>query len=336
MQETKKGEIIIYKAAEGPELRVKMEGETIWATQAQIAELFGTQKAAISKHISNIYKSAELSQKATVSKMETLQIEGKRQIKREIEYYNLDMVIAVGYRVNSKRATAFRIWATNTLKEYLLKGVVINQQRLKETQLLRLKELEQATRLFQNVLEHQRVEGYEKSLLKIITDYTETWVLLNKYDKGDLKIEGVSKKQPKNLNYEGLKKSIASFKKRLMAKKEAGSLFGQEVGNKFAAVLGSIEQTYGGKELYSSIEEKAAHLLYFCIKDHPFADGNKRIGALVFLLFLIQNNNLYSLKTGERKINDNALVALALLVAESKPSDKDVMVKLIVNLINRK
>lgn len=333
MEEIKKGEIIIYKAQQGPELNVKVEGGTVWLTQAQIAELFGIQRAAITKHLSNIYKSLELSEKSTCSILEHVGGAGQRY---RTQYYNLDAIISVGYRVSSKRATQFRIWATNRLRDYLLKGYVVNEQRFKEQHDLQLKELQQTTKLFQNVLESRRAEGYEKDLLKIITDYAHTWALLNKYDKGELEIEGVTKRQASTLEYEDLQKSISVFKKRLALKKEAGSLFGQEVGEKFKAVLGNISQTFGGKKLYDSLEERAAHLLYFLVKDHPFADGNKRIGALVFMVYLVQNNALFSSKTGERKINDSALAALTLLVAESHPSHKEVMVKLIVNLINRK
>lgn len=337
MYEAKKGEIIIYKDAEGPEVAVKLEGETVWMTMAQIAQLFGTQRAAISKHIKNIYSSSELTQKATVSKMETVQKEGGRQVTRSLEYYNLDMVISIGYRVNSRRATQFRVWATQKLRDYVLQGYIVNQERLKKLELQqgKLKELEQANRLFREVIESHRASGYEKDLLNIITDYTNTWFVLNQYDKGELHIENVSTRKPSALNYAEAKKAVEKFKVRLMAKKEAGELFGQESGAKFQAVLGSIDQTYDGKELYASIEEKAAHLLYFCIKDHPFADGNKRIGSLMFLLYLVENNSIMN-KRGERKINDSALAALALLIAESKPTDKDVMVKLVVNLINKK
>ena len=334
MPELKKGEIILYRAQTGPELEVKLQDETLWLTLNQIAKLFGTQKAGISKHIGNIYKAGELSEKTTVSKMETVQAEGARQVKRLLVYYNLDVVISVGYRVNSTRATQFRVWATSKLREYLLKGYVINQQRLMENQQARLKELEQANRLFLQIIESKRAEGYEKELLKLITDYTNTWLVLNQYDKGELKVEAVSRKKPLALNYTEVQKSIAKFKQRLVGQKQAGELFGQEVGEKLKAVLGSINQTYGGKELYSSIEEKAAHLLYFAIKDHPFADGNKRIGSLLFLLYLVDNHHFLN-KRGERRVNDSALAALALLIAESRPDQKEVMVKLIVNLINK-
>lgn len=332
MEETKKDQIEIYKAEHGPEIAIRFEGDTLWVTQPQIAALFGTQRPAITKHLNNAFKSSELSEKSVCSILEHTGSDGK---KYQVKYYNLDAVISVGYRVNSKRATQFRIWATQRLKDYILKGYAINQDRLKENQQLRLKELEQANKLFVQVIESRRAEGYEKELLKIITDYTNTWFVLNEYDKGSLQFGDVTKKKAVPLKYEEVQKFIVKFKLRLVAKKEAGDLFGKEVGGKLQGALGSIHQTFGGKDLYPSIEEKAAHILYFCIKDHPFADGNKRIGSLLFLLYLIENHALTN-KKGERKVNDSALAALALLIAESKPESKDIMVKLVVNLINKK
>lgn len=332
MQEEIKGEIVIYKSDQGPELKVHMDAETVWLTQSQISELFDTDRTSVGRHIKNIVNSAELRQNSVCAIFAHTASDGKTY---KVQYYNLDMVISIGYRVNSKRATQFRIWATARLKDYLLKGYAVNEKRLKEEHDLKMKELQNTTKLFQQVLENRKAEGYEKDLLKIITDYSSTWALLNKYDKGELGLEGVSKKAPSILNYTDLQKSIVLFKQRLAVKKEAGDLFGQEVGEKFKAVLGNIEQTFAGKALYPSLEEKAAHLFYFLIKDHPFADGNKRIGSLVFMLYLVQNNALISTKTGERKINDSALSALALLIAESKPEQKDIMVKLVVNLINK-
>lgn len=312
-----------------------MQGETVWLSLQQMATLFGRDKSVISRHINNIYKEAELSQKATVAKYATVQVEGGRNIEREIEYYNLDVIISVGYRVNSKRGVQFRIWATQRLREYIVKGFVVNEKRLKEDTQNSMKELEGAVKLLQGAMQSERLAGYEKELLKIITDYTETWVLLNKYDHDGLLIENTTKKTTYRLEYEQITKSIAQFKKRLVSRGEASELFGVESGEKLQGLLGSIEQTFAGKDLYPSLEEKAAHLLYFAIKDHPFVDGNKRIGSLMFLLFLIRNHALYN-KHGERKLNDNALAALALLIAESKPEQKEIMVKLVVNLINRK
>ncbi len=337
-EEIKKGEIIIYKDQTGTEIQVKLEDETVWLNQAQMADLFDKDRDTISEHIQSLYKEAELSQNQTTRKFRVVQTEGSKQVERSVNFYNLDVIISVGYRVRSKRGTQFRIWATQRLKDYLLKGYAVNEKRLTELKKehdLHLKELQQTVKLFQNLIQAQKATGYEKELLSIISDYANTWAVLNLYDKGELKIEDVSKKESKSLKYEEVKKSILQFKQRLGVKKEAGGLFGQEVGEKFKAVLGNIEQTFDKKVLYPSIEEKAAHLLYFCIKDHPFVDGNKRIGSLLFLLFLVENNYLLN-KKGERKINDTALAALALLVAESDRGQKEVMVKLVVNLINKK
>ncbi len=330
-EEKPKGEIIIYKADSGPELRVTVQDESVWLTQEQIAELFGTQRPAITKHLNNVFKNAELSQNSVCSILEHTAADGKIY---KVKYYNLDAVISVGYRVNSKRATQFRIWATKHLRNYLLKGYLLNERRLKENEELKLKELRQAVALMQQALEFKRLEGYEKELLSIITDYTNTWLTFYQFDKGTLKLEG-SKQKVKYLEPEQIMKTITRFKARLIKEKEASDIFGQEVGNKLSSLLGNVKQTFRKKDLYPTLDEKAAHLLYFAVKDHPFVDGNKRIGALLFLLFLVENNYLLN-KRGERKINDAALTALTLLVAEGNPSQKNVMIKLIVNLINKK
>ncbi len=336
MAETKKsilpgGEIVIYKNLEGPDLQVKLEDETVWLTQAQMGVLFQKDVRTINEHIKNVFKESELSQNSVIRKFRITAADGKAY---NTNFYNLDVIISVGYRVKSKHGTQFRIWATQRLRDYILQGFVINEKRLRENQEKKLKELEQANRLFLQVIESRRAEGYEKELLKIITDYTNTWVILNKYDKGELGLEDVSKRKSVNLDYEEVKKAVEKFKARLSAKKEAGDLFGKEVSGKFKAVLGNVYQTFDRKELYPSIEEKAAHLLYFCVKDHPFADGNKRIGSLTFLLYLIENRCLYN-RHGERKINDTALAALALLIAESRTDQKEVC-KVGCHLISKK
>lgn len=330
-EEQSKGEIVIYKADSGPELEIRLENESVWLTQAQISDLFGTKRPAITKHLQNIYESGELLEKSTCSKMEHV---GETGQVYQTQLYNLDAIISVGYRVNSKRATQFRIWATKHLRDYLLKGYLVNEKRLKENEDLKLKELQQAVGLMQQALSVKRLEGYEKELLNIITDYANTWLTFYQFDAGTLTLEG-NKKTTKHLDYEQIKKSITRFKQRLMKDDEASDLFGAEVSEKLLALLGNVKQAFGGKDVYPTLEEKAAHLLYFAVKNHPFVDGNKRIGALLFILFLVQNNYLIN-KRGERKINDSALTAVTLLVAESRPAQKEVMVKLIVNLINKK
>lgn len=330
-----KGEIIIYKGDQTPEIQVNLVDETVWLSQAQMAELFDRNIPTIIEHIQNVYKTAELSQNRTTRKFRVVQIEGKREVERDIEHYNLDMIISVGYRVNSVRGTQFRIWATKHLRDYILKGYLINEKRLKENEELKLKELQGAVALMQQALEVRRLEGYEKDLLKIITDYANTWLTFYQFDAGALTLDGAKKKEVKHLDHGEVKKTITRFKERLKKEKEASDLFGQEVSEKLLSLLGNLRQTFGGKDVYPTLDEKAAHLLYFAVKNHPFVDGNKRIGALLFILFLVQNNYLMN-KRGERKINDSALTAITLLVAESKPNQKDVMIKLIVNLINKK
>jgi death-on-curing family protein len=329
----KNKEIIIYKDKSGKiSLDVKLKKETIWLTQKQIAILFDVNIPAISKHIKNIYKEKELDVKSTVSKMETVQVEGSRSIKRVIEMYNLDVTIAVGYRVNSKRATEFRIWATKTLKEHILKGYTINQKRIKELKNKQLEEFKEAVGLIKKTVETKRLSSDEnEGLLRVITDYANTWATLQQYDKGKLQTKKTTK--VKNvLDYNVSCEAILRLKDSLIKKKEASDLFGRERDDTLKGVLGSINQSFGGKELYLSIEEKASHLIYFVIKNHPFIDGNKRIGSLLFILFLARNKYLFN-KKGEKKFSDNALVALALLVAESDPKQKDIIIKLIINFI---
>jgi death-on-curing family protein len=326
-KEFKKGEIVIYKSKQGPQLEIRLEKDTVWLTQKQIALFFDTQRPAITKHLNNIFKSNELNKNSVSSILEHTASDGKVY---KVQFYNLDAIISIGYRVNSKRATQFRVWATRILKEYLIKGYAINEKRLLQTR-NQLKELQNAISFLQEKSEHELLTGQEQEILNLLANYSKTLTLLEQYDKERVIL--IKKAKGKFiLKYDEARRVIDEIKKDLMLKKEASDLFGQENSDKFKGILGNIYQTFDKKELYSSLEEKAAHLLYFVIKDHPFIDGNKRIASFLFVYFLDKNNYLYR-KNGERKINDNALVALALLIAISNPRDKDILIKLITNLL---
>ena len=245
--------------------------------------------------------------------------------------YNLDIIISVGYRVKSLRGTQFRIWATKTLKDHLVKGYTINEKRLLQSQ-NQLKELQGAITFLQEKSKNELLTGQEHEILSLLANYSKTLTLLEQYDKE--KISLVNKTKAKfTLKYDDAIAIIEKIKKELIAKKEASKLFGQESEEKFKAILGNIYQTFGGQELYPSLEEKAAHLLYFTIKDHPFVDGNKRIASFLFIYFLDKNNYLYR-ANGEKKINDNNLITLALLIAISPPDEKEKLIKIITNLLS--
>ena len=324
-----KGEIVIYKTPQNEvELRVKLEKETIWMTQNQIALLFGVNRPAIVKHINNIYKSGELDEKPTCSILEQVAADGKI---RRMNFYNLDMIISVGYRVNSGRATQFRIWATTILKQYLVRGYAINEKRLLQAR-EKFNELRETIFFLQQKSKQERLEGQEAEILSLLADYSKTLSLLEQYDAGALE-DKKGQKTKFILRYDNCVKIIGEIKKELNAKKEAGDLFGQERDGSFEGIIKGLYQTFGGKELYPAIEDKAAHLLYLIIKDHPFSDGNKRTASFLFVYFLDRSRYLFK-KSGERKINDNALVTLALLIAESEPKEKEVMVRLVKNLIS--
>ncbi|MBZ1348351.1 MAG: type II toxin-antitoxin system death-on-curing family toxin [Candidatus Nealsonbacteria bacterium] len=326
-QELSKGKIVIYKSKEGPKLDVRLEEDTVWLMQKQIAILFDTQRPAITKHLNNIFKSGELNKNSVSSILEHTAADGKVY---KTQFYNLDAVISVGYRVNSKRATQFRIWATKTLKNHLVKGYTINEKRLLQAK-NQLKELQGAVSFLQEKTKHKLLAGQEQEILSLLANYSKTLSILGQYDKGKLPL--IKKTKGKFvLVYEDAKQIVQKIKTDLIDKKEASSLFGQESEEKFKAILGNIYQTFDRKEVYSSLEEKAAHLLYFVIKDHPFVDGNKRTASFLFIYFLDRNNFLYR-KTGEKKINDNALTALALLIAVSDPKDKNILIKIITNLL---
>lgn len=315
-------EIEIYKSQDNQiEVSVKLLQDSIWLDAHQIAMLFGVQRPAIVKHINNIYGSNELDKKTTCSILEQVATDGK---KRKMNYYNLDVIISTGYRVNSSRATQFRIWATQRLKEHLIQGYTINQKRLDE--------LQQTVQLIQQSIDSETNLTEAKGLLEIITQYTQSFILLNQFDSNNLPSSDLSEEITYEIQYQEAKEAIEILKTKLMEQNEATALFGNEKDQSFEGTLCSVVQTFDGVYLYPTIEEQAAHLLYFVIKNHSFSDGNKRIGAFLFVWFLEKNKHRFK-KNGELKINDNALVALALLVAQSNPSDKELMVQLIVQLI---
>lgn len=311
----------IYRSVDNKiELQVNLDKETVWLTQDQLVVLFERDQSVISRHIRNVFKEGELDQKSNMQKMHIAHSD------KPVAIYNLDVIISVGYRVNSIRGTQFRQWATQRLKEYLVQGYAINHKRLEE--LGKMVELIEQSGKADN-LQLQEAKG----LLDILSHYTRSFVLLNQYDSHRLQTGKLDENITYEIQYEEAKAAIAELKKLLMAKKEATELFGNEKDDGFRSSLQSIVQTFGGQYLYPSIEEQAAHLLYFVIKNHSFSDGNKRIGAFLFIWFLEKNKHRFK-KTGELKINDNGLTAIALLVAQSKPEEKELMVKLIINLIN--
>ncbi|MCI6106366.1 MAG: virulence protein RhuM/Fic/DOC family protein [Prevotella sp.] len=321
--------IEIYRSQDGSvQLNVKLENETVWLTQSQMAELFGVDRTSIVRHIRNIYKSEELEESSTCAKNAQVRIEGQRQIVREIPYYNLDMIISVGYRVNSKNATSFRRWATSVLKQYLIKGYAINQQ----IKLDRYNELKDVVRLMSRAVGLQdKVTTDEYSgLFNVISDYVYALDTLDQYDYQSLSISKTTKEEPFRATYDNAMEAINALKEKFGGSK----WFANEKDDSFKSSIGQIYQTFGGEELYPSVEEKAAMLLYLVVKNHSFSDGNKRIAAMLFLWFLNNNRVLYA-EDGHKRIADNTLVALTLMIAESRTEEKDVMVKVVVNLINR-
>ncbi len=327
----KKSEIKIYKTPEGKtSIEVKLEKETVWLNQYQMEELFETNRTTVNKHILNIYKSGELEKESTCAKIAQVQNEGRRTVKRNINYYNLDVIIAVGYRVNSKRGTQFRIWANQVLKDYLIKGYAVNQQLL-QRQAAHLNDLKETIKILGRALEVDELTSDEsKGLLKIVSDYSYALELLDQYDYQTLKVENTSGKEVYRLTYT---EAITQIN---LVKKTYGNsdLFGHEKDDSFKSSLTTIYQTFDGHDLYPSIEEKAANLLYFIVKNHSFTDGNKRIAAFLFLYFL-EKNGLLLTDSGKKRIADNALVALTLMIAVSNPEDKSTMTKVVVNLINK-
>ena len=319
-------QIIIYTAKNGQvNLEVELKEETVWLDQSQIAQLFNIDRSVITKHINNVFRIKELIEKSNVQKMHITNSD------KPVKYYSLDLILSVGYRVNSKQATQFRIWANKILKDYLVKGYAINQKRLKE-QAKYFQELQQVIKFIRAKSRVDLLAGKSPDLIDLIDEFAQSFTLLNQYDTGKLKFHRQGKEIFK-LKYPSTQKLITDFKQNLIKKKEANSLVGQENSDRFQSIVKTIYQTFDGNDLYASLEEKAANLLYLTIKDHPFTDGNKRIASLIFVYFLAQNKYLYR-ENGENKINNNTLVSLALLVAVSNPKDKEVMIKIITNLLN--
>jgi len=321
------GEVVIYRSANGQDqLEVHLEKDTVWLTLNQMSELFERDKSVVSRHLRTIFSSGELDKEATVAKNATAQTEGGRTVRRSIEWYNLDAIISVGYRVNSKRGTQFRIWATSVLKDHLIKGYTTNERRLAEKG---LSEMEQTLELLSRTLRrHEALTDEGRAVLEVVGRYARSWSLLLQYDEDRLGLPPGRHTAGKALDYQQFKNAITAMKSDLAERGEATALFGQERSHSLQGILGNLAQTFGGQDLYPSVEEKAAHLLYFVIKDHPFSDGNKRIGSFLFLIFLQENNVLE-----QSGINDNGLVALALLIAESDPRQKDLLIRLTINLL---
>ncbi|MDO9475517.1 MAG: RhuM family protein [Pseudohongiella sp.] len=321
-------EILIFESGDNP-VQVRLEGETVWLTQAQVAELFAVTPQNVTMHLKKVYEEHELAEEATCKDFLQVQTEGGREVKRKRKHYNLDAIISVGYRVNSRRATQFRIWATRTLRQHLVDGFTLNQQRLRERGI----EFEQALDLLSRTLANQQLVSTEgEAVLGVIADYARSWSLLQGYDEQSLTGQTGKQQGMHALQLDTVLSAIARLKSELIAKGEATELFGQLRGDGLESALATIELGFGDELFYPNVASRAAHLLYFVIKNHPLADGNKRTGSFLFLWYLRLNQHLLK-RPVEQLINDNTLVALALLVAESKPEQKEMMVKLVEHFV---
>jgi prophage maintenance system killer protein len=329
---TGNGEIAVYQEKGGRvRLEVRLEGETVWLSLAQMAALFGRDKSVISRHLRRIFETHELTRAATVAESATVRREGGRQVSRQIEYYNLDAILSVGYRVNSKRGTQFRIWATARLREHLLRGYTLNERRLREKG---VEEMREAVSLLARTLKRNELVTDEgRAVLDVVEQYARSWQLLLEYDERRLaEVPSRPVSPAGTLSLDSARRAIGSLREAVASRGTKPGLFGQDRGEQLAAILGNVEQTFGGAPLYPSAQARAAHLLYFLIKDHPFADGNKRIGTLLFLEYL-RRNGLLVRPDGALRLADTTMVALALLVAESGPKQKDLMIRLVLSLI---
>lgn len=322
----------IYRAIKGEVVfNVDTENETIWANTTQIAQLFDVTVRNIEMHMAHIYDEGELDKNRTSKESFEVRQEGKRQVRRTFKLYNLDAIISVGYRVNSRKATDFRIWATKVLKQYVVDGIAVNERRIKQLSSEKLKNVESMMSVVRRLIARQELDAGEATgVLEVISKYAGSFQTLREYDDGFIDLSAMNKKSKKQVVL--TPEMCESFIVELRENQNGGELFGKKRNDSFAGSLSSIYQSYDGKDLYPTIAEKAANLLYFIIKDHPFYDGNKRIGALLFIVFLTMNNYHLTDK-GETKISDRALTAMALLIAESNPEEKELIVNLTIKLL---
>jgi len=320
--------VIFQEAGQSVEVRLDAQRDTVWLSQRQMADLFETSTDNISLHLKNIFMDGELSEEATAEDSSVVRQEGKRKVTRKVRQYNLDAILSVGYRVSSKRAVQFRQWATRILREHLTRGYTLNRQRFETN----ARELEAAMQLVKKAAQSpELLADTGRGLVDIVTRYAQTFLLLQRYDEG-LLTEPPAQVGGTLLTLNEARLALTGLKADLMARGDASDLFAKERGEAFEALLGNLDQTVFGEPAYPSIETKAAHLLYFVIKNHPFIDGNKRSGAFLFVDFLNRNNRLLG-NNGAPVINDMGLAALALLVAESDPKHKDTMIRLVMNML---
>jgi death-on-curing family protein len=326
----KKGEIVIYQEDDGKtDIFVTLYQESLWLSLNQISELFGRDKSVISRHLRKVFHDGELNREATVAFFATVQNEGGRSVERRVEYFNLDVILSVGYRVNSQRGTQFRIWANNVLKEYLIKGYTVNEKRLRERE-KELQALKTGIQLLErSIMEQTQQLDQAKTLVNIIADFSKGLGILDDYDNGRLDSRGLTEKEAALISYEECKSIIGQIKDEFNS-----PLFGREKDDSFRSSIGQIYQSFAGKSLYPSIEEKAAMLLYLIVKNHSFVDGNKRIAAALFLYFLNRNGMLYR-QDKTTLIDGNTLASITLMIAESSPSEMETVKKIIMSILNR-
>jgi prophage maintenance system killer protein len=319
-------DVIVFKTIDGKiSIDVQVESETVWLSLTQMSELFERDKSVISRHLNKIFKEGELDKTLTVANFAIVQTEGNREVSRNIEFFNLDAIISVGYRVNSKRGTQFRQWASQKIKDYLICGYSLNHNKMTKN---KIEEIQNVIQILAKTLQNQSLTNKQSTeVLSLILSYSKTWRLLFQYDENGIEIPQNFTPSKNRLVYEESVGVIDNLKQQLMECREATSLFGLHKKDQLAGILGNIEQTFSGEALYFCCEEKAAHLLYFIIKDHPFSDGNKRIGTLLFLYYLRKQG------ISTNFLGNTTLVALALLIAESNPTDKDIMIRLIISFI---